>query len=214
MLQRPRQIRLAPGTYPGGEIGFEASSSKQALACGIEPHIAARSFLTPTRFAPEDGSEAAPVRAIELHSGRVIMVRTLPGITMTVTLRLQCFLGVAIHMQAPTDSQPGRAAVVLEHADPQLSVTLTHVSEVRDLAWEWRGWAQTLGLPLLVTQVDGSLRELLPRIGGIQTGGAASRRGGRSFLKSRRGVQRLRRRTGSLVSARMHRGEREIIARN
>ena len=189
-------------------------AASRLLPAGSSRTLRLDPFSVPLRFAPEDGSEAAPVRAIELHSDRVIMLRTLPGITMTVTLPMQCFLGVAIHMQALTDSQPGSAAVVLEHADSQLSVTLNHVSEVRDLAWEWRGWAKTLGLPLLVTQVDGSLRELLPRFGGIETGGPASRRRGRSLLKSRGGVQRLRRRTGSLASARVHRGEREIIARN
>src|SRR5205823_11034777 len=122
----------------------------------------------------------------------VIVLRALSGITMTVTLPLRCFLGVAIHMLAPTASQPASAAVVLEHPDPQLSMTLHDASDVRDLAWQWRCWARTLGLPLLVTEADGSLRELLPRMGGVQTGGPASRRRGRSLLKSRRGVQRLR----------------------
>jgi hypothetical protein len=103
---------------------------------------------------------------------------------------------------------------VLEHPDPQLSVTLHHARDAHDMSFQWRCWARALGLPLLIVESDGSLREPFPHIGAIEVGRAAARRRGRSTLKSRRGIQRLRRRTGSLASAAVHRGEREIIARN
>jgi hypothetical protein len=171
-------------------------------------------FSLTLRIAADESGAHAPVRAIELHNDRVIFLRALAGITMTLTLPLRCFLGLSIRMQAPTASQRGSAALVLEHPDAQLSVTLNRGADLRDVAWQWRCWARVLDLPLLVAENDGSLRELLPRLGGIQIGRPLSRRRRRSFLKSRRGVQRLRRRTGSLASTKVHRGQREIIARN
>jgi hypothetical protein len=168
----------------------------------------------PLRIAADESGSHAPVGAIELHSDRVIFLRPLAGTIMTLTVPLRCFLGVSMRMQAPTASHGGSAALVLEHSDAQLSVTLHRGADLGDIAWQWRCWARVLDLPLLVAENDGSLRELLPRLDGIQMGRTLSRRRCRSLLKARRGVQRLRRRTGSPAGTKVHRGEREIIARN
>ena len=170
-------------------------------------------FSLPLRFAPDPG-DATPVRVLELHSDRAVLLRTLLGIKMTITLPLRSYLGLALRMHAPTAAARGYAAVVLEHPDPQLSVTLYHASDAAEIAAQWRGWGRALGLRLLVVASDGTLHEPFSRIGRIQMGETVPRRRSRSPLKSRGGIQRLRRRAGSLVSAAVHRGEREIIARN
>ena len=68
-----------------------------------------------------------------------------------------------------------------------------------------------LDLPLLVAENDGSLRELLPRIGGIPMGRTLSRRRCRSLLKADAVCSAC---AGAPASTKVHRGEREIIARN
>ena len=170
-------------------------------------------FSLPLRFAADAGG-AVPVRLLELHSDRVVLLRTIAGIKMTVTLPFRSYLGVALRMHAPTATARGYAAVVLEHPDPRLSVMLYHASDADELAAQWRCWGRALGLRLLVVASDGTLREPFSRIGRIQKNETVARRRSRSALKSRGGIQRLRRRVGSLGSARVHRGEREIIARN
>ena len=80
---------------------------------------------------------------------------------------------------------------------------------------EWRAWANVLGLPLLVAEDDGALREPFARMGGVRIADVRPRRRRRSALKHRRASLPLRRRTGKITEATpVYRGEREIIARN
>jgi hypothetical protein len=171
-------------------------------------------FSLPLRFAPDAGSAGTDVRAIELHTDHVVLLRALAGGKMTISLPLSSYYGVAIRLQPPTRAEHGCAAIVLEHPDPQFSVTLNRAADVRDIASQWQCWGQALELPLLVVDSDGSLREPFASNGSIQMGPIVCSRRSRSALKRRRGLQRLRRRTGSLAFASVHRGEREIIARN
>ncbi|HEX8829385.1 MAG TPA: hypothetical protein VF778_14880, partial [Xanthobacteraceae bacterium] len=67
--------------------------------------------------------------------------------------------------------------------------------------------SRVLGLPLLIRDNDGTLREPFPGLGRLR------RR--RSAVARRRPSRLLRRRVVALLSAPIvHRGEREIIARN
>ena len=70
-----------------------------------------------------------------------------------------------------------------------------------------------LGLPLLVMHADGCLREPFERIGALRIAAPTRRRRRRSVLTRRRPTQPLRRKVGR-ASPTVHRGEREIIARN
>jgi Family of unknown function (DUF6101) len=189
-------------------------AASRALPAGSSRDERLDPFSLPLRFATDAGSTAAPVRILELHSDHVVLMRARAGIKMTIALPLHSYLGIALHLQPRTVVERACAAIVLEHPDPQLSVTLHHARDAHDISFQWRCWARALGLPLLIVESDGSVREPFPRIGAIEVGRTAARRRGRSTLKSRRGIQRLRRRTGSLASAAVHRGEREIIARN
>jgi hypothetical protein len=90
------------------------------------------------------------------------------------------------------------------------------VSDETDEAFaDWRAWANVLGLPLLIAEDDGVLREPFARLGGLRIDDVRPRRRRRSALKRRRPTILLRRRTGKLTETTpVHRGEREIIARN
>src|ERR1700738_4082400 len=113
-----------------------------------------------------------------------------------------------------TSASAPAIAVVLQHKDPALSLTLCRACESGDVVADWRAGGRTLGVPLLVAQSDGCLREPFARLGGVCTAAPIARRR-RSSLRGRRASIPLRRGRGSLSRvARIHAGEREIIARN
>ncbi len=109
---------------------------------------------------------------------------------------------------------PTSIAVVLEHADPALSLPLFIAPGSDDVVAEWQSWGRVLGLPLLVAERDGSLREPFARLDSLRIEPATWRRR-RSAIARRRPSRLLRRCAGKLpASPIVHRGEREIIARN
>jgi len=103
---------------------------------------------------------------------------------------------------------------VLAHDDPGLVLPL-HITDEADEAFaEWHDWAEALGLPLLVEDTVG-FKKALPQLGEIAAGRPRPRRRRRSGLKARRPAILLRRMVGRMSDASpVHRGEREIIARN
>ena len=109
----------------------------------------------------------------------------------------------------------GGMAIVLEHADPALSLTLFCAPDSTDVIAEWQSWARALAMPLLVAEPNGDLREPFRRVGSLRIGTPSSRRRQRFAIKTRRPAIFLRRKPGrSIVDAVVHRGECEIIARN
>ena len=56
---------------------------------------------------------------------------------------------------------------MLEHPDPALSLTLYRAADGTDIVAEWQSWGRVLGVPLLVAEADGRLREPFERIGGV-----------------------------------------------
>ena len=118
-------------------------------------------------------------------------------------------------MVPPADEDDGAVTIVLEHRDPGLSLPLYRADDGADIVAEWRSWARVLGRPLLVAEADGRLREPFARLGAVRVASPTWRRRRRSAIKMRRPTLPLRRRPGrSIADAAVHRGEREIIARN
>jgi hypothetical protein len=122
------------------------------------------------------------------------------------------YRGVAIRMEPPAGATAGTVAVVLEHPDPTLSLTLYRAAHGIDIVAEWRRWGRALGVPLLVAEADGRLREPFERIGAVAVGRPVARRRRRSSLAARRPAPPHRRRRGAARPL-VHRGERELIAR-
>ena len=172
-------------------------------------------FALPLRFTASDGTADERLRVVELHRERVGLRRALRGIKMAVTLPVAAYLGVAIRMEPPQDRNEGAVALILEHSDPALSLTLYRAADGADIVAEWQSWARVLGVPLLVAQADGRLREAFERIGTLRIGAPISRRRRRGTLRSRRPSLPLRRKPGRLPATPIVRlDEREIIARN
>jgi hypothetical protein len=172
-------------------------------------------FTLPARFTVTDKTADGHVRHVELSRDRAIVHRDVAGIRMTIQLPMATFRGVALRMEAPSEDDSGAVEIVLEHHDPALSLPLFRAGDSTDVIAEWQSWARVLGVPLLVAEPDGDLREPFRRVGSLRVGTPSSRRRQRFAIKSRRPTFFLRRKPGrSIVDAPVHRNEREIIARN
>lgn len=173
-------------------------------------------FSLPVRFTATDEAADERLRVVDLHRERVVLRRSVRGVRMALNLPVAAFRGVAIRMAfAEAETVPTSIAVVLEHGDPALSLPLFAATECDDIVAEWQSWARVLGLPLLVAEADGSLREPFARLGAVRVQAPTWRRRRRSAIARRRPSRLLRRRAGSLSPTPVvHHDEREIIARN
>jgi len=172
-------------------------------------------FALPVRFQVGDQAADGRVRSVELTRERVVLRRALRGMLMAVNLPIAAYLGVAIRVEQPEAETPGAVAIVLEHRDAALSLPLYRAGDGTDVVAEWQAWARVLGLPLLVAENDGRLREPFARVGGVRVATPIARRRRRSAIRARRPSLPLRRRSARQPALPVvHRGEREIVARN
>jgi hypothetical protein len=186
--------------------GLPAGSSR---ALRLDP------FCLPVRFAAIDAAADERVRHVELYRERVVVRRSLSGMRMALNMPVSAFAGVAIRVTSGAGDAQAAVVVPLEHKDPSLALPLFVSDEADEAFADWRAWANVLGLPLLIVEDDGVLREPFARLGGLRVDDVRPRRRRRSALKRRRPAILLRRRPGKITDATpVHRGEREIIARN
>jgi len=172
-------------------------------------------FALPVRYAARDSGADGQIRQVELARDRVVLRRSVRGIRMNVGVPVSEFRGVSIRILPPDGDELAATAVMLEHYDAGLSVPLFMAADGDDLVAEWKSWSRVLGLPLLVVDGDGSLREPFQRIGGIGVGAPSPRRRRRAPIKWRRPRFLMRRKPGRPAAEPLvYRGEREIIARN
>jgi len=165
-------------------------------------------FALPACFAASDAAADERVRHVELHRERVVVRRSLRGMRMALSMPVSAFSGISLKLEQ------GAVAVTLEHDDPTLALPLFVSDQPDDATAEWRVWANVLGLPLLVDD-DGALREPFARLGALRVERVRPRRRRRMALSKRRPSILMRRRAARLGTATpVHRGEREIIARN
>lgn len=172
-------------------------------------------YSLPVRFEAADEAADERLRVVDLHRECVVLRRSVGGMRMALNMPVTAYRGVAIRLYGDVGGLPTSIAVVLEHADPALSLPLFTSPGTDDIVAEWQSWGRVLGLPLLVAERDGSLREPFARLGALRVEPPTWRRRRRSAIARRRPSRLLRRRAGKLaVSLIVHRGEREIIARN
>jgi hypothetical protein len=170
-------------------------------------------YALPVRYAARDGGADGQVRDIELDRERVVLRRAVAGIPMKIGVPVRAFTGITMRTLPPDGDEPAAVAVLLEHRDNGLTVPLFVATEGDDAMAQWKSWGRVLGLPLLVAESDGALREPFRRIGGVGVGASAPRRRRRAAIKWRRPSILMRRKPGRLAAEpAVHRGEREIIA--
>ena len=121
-------------------------------------------FSLPERFTTADAAADEGLRVVDLNRERVILRRALSGMWMAVNLPVATYRGVAIRLDATTETPPF-VAVTLEHADAALSLPLFASTDTDDIVAEWQIWGRVLGLPLLIGDTDGTMREAYARIG-------------------------------------------------
>jgi hypothetical protein len=183
----------------------------------MAPPLRLDPFSLPVRFTAADEAADERLRVVDLHRERVVLRRCVRGMRMALNLPVNAFRGVAIRLVfRETDQLPSSIAVVLEHGDPALSLPLFAASESDDVVAEWQSWGRVLGLPLLVAETDGSLREPFARLGAfLRVEAPTWRRRRRGAIARRRPARLLRRRPVAPPEVPIvYRGEREIIARN
>jgi hypothetical protein len=189
------------------EAGRHAAGSSRALR--LDP------FSLPVRFTAADEAADERLRVVDLHRERVVLRRSVGGIRMALNMPVANYRGVAIRLTGEQGQAPNAIAVVLEHRDPALSLPLFASDQRDDIVAEWQSWGRVLNLPLLVTDADGSVREPFTRLGALRVEAPTWRRRRRSAIARRRPSRLLRRPAGKLSATPIvHRGEREIIARN
>jgi len=147
----------------------------------------------PISFDAHDIRADGGVRQIELHRERVVLRRALHGMRMAVNVRVSDFLGIALR----TDDEVQVLALV--HRDPSLTIPLCVTSDKEEIATAWQLWSDILKLPLLAEKAYEP----------------APRRRRHNAIRIRRPKFLMRRRSGNpLNPLDVHRGEREIIARD
>ena len=172
-------------------------------------------FALPVRFAASDAAADGRVRQIELDRERVVLRRAVRGMRMEVSMPVAAFPGVAMRMlPAEGESRPPSPSCS-NTAIPRSRCRCSSAAEGDDAVAEWKAWGRVLGVPLLVAEGDGALREPFAASGGVRIERvraapappqrASSGGGPRSCCAARPAGHRR---------DAVHRGEREIIARN
>jgi hypothetical protein len=185
------------------------------LAAGSSRTLRLDPFSLPVRFEAADEAADEKLRIIDLHRERVVLRRSVGGMRMALNLPVAAFRGVAIRLTGKADQTPSAITVVLEHRDPSLSLPLFAASENDEIVADWQSWGRVLGLPLLVGERDGSLREPFARVGALRVEEPTWRRRRRSAIARRRPRFLLRCRAVKWPDMpESHHGEREIIARD
>src|SRR5262245_63376108 len=208
-------VAATTGRRPGREL-----KRRQMVLGGVTPVGSSRverldPLALPVRFTASDAGADERSRDVELTRERVVLRRAVRGIRMAVNLPVSSFLGIALRLVADTDGTTERATISLEHRDSGLSVQLFATSDWRDAVAEWRLWGRVLKLPLLVSDLDGSLRDAFNRLGLMRVSKPARRRRRHNAIRKRRPSILLRRYADPFPAERVvHRDEREIIARN
>ena len=165
----------------------------------------------PVRFSASDAAADGRVRDVELHRERVVVRRSLHGMRMALNMPVTAFAGISLRLESDQDGDV--LAVVLEHADPSLTLPLFLTSHADEAVAEWRAWSEVLDVPLLLAEQNEGAANA--RLGQIQIERPRPRRRRRSALKNRRPAILLRRGPGKVGRRTpVHRGEHEIIARN
>lgn len=186
-------------------------------AGGAEPAGAGRCarldpFALPVRFPARDAGADGQMRQIELDRDRVVLRRAVRGMRMKIRLPVEAFTGITL---IAADASGDRASILLDHSDPALSIPLMGETALEDAATAWRAWGRVLGLSLWLRDAQGGVSLMRAGRRGLAAGPDAGRRRRRASIRKRRPSILMRRKSGRPAAlCSVHRGEREIIARD
>jgi hypothetical protein len=183
-----------------------------ALPAGSGRALRLDPFALPVRFPARDAGADGQMRQIELDRDRVVLRRAVRGMRMKIRLAVDAFVGITL---VPAEDGGPAASIILDHADPGLSIPLLDHAPADEAALIWRAWGRVLGLSLRQRDATGDVRQVCAGRRTLQNGKEIGRRRRRSAIKKRRPSILMRRKPGRHIAlSAVHRGEREIIARN
>jgi hypothetical protein len=169
-------------------------------------------FALPVRFPANDAGADGQMRQVELDRDRVVLRRAVRGMRMKIRLPVEAFVGITL---VSSDASGNTASVILDHCDPSLSIPLLDATSLDDAAATWRAWGRVLGLSLWRRDPDGDVSMVQAGRRALFSAPDAGRRRRRSTIRKRRPSILMRRKPGRHIAlSAVHRGEREIIARN
>ena len=116
------------------------------------------------RFEAADEAADERLRVVDLHRERVVLRRSVRGMRMALNMPVAAYRGVAIRLLAISEAKPADRSLSCSNTPiPALSLPLFSFAEADDIVAEWQSWGRVLGLPLLVAEGDGTLREPFAR---------------------------------------------------
>jgi hypothetical protein len=183
-----------------------------ALPAGSGRALRLDPFALPVRFPARDAGADGQMRQIELDRDRVVLRRAVRGMRMKIRLAVEAYIGITL---VPAEDGSPAASIILDHADPALSVPLLEAAPADEAELMWRAWGRVLGLSLWQRDATGDVRQVCAGRRMLLTGESVARRRRRSAIRKRRPSILMRRKPGRHIGLqKVYRGEREIIARN
>jgi hypothetical protein len=180
---------------------------------GVRPGGATSARDTPLVLLMPDAKTDSGGRRVEILAEGVTLERQVAGVKMRIWLPITLFEGVVLDVRGPASTAGPLVSLRLAHEDPGYDIVLFQADDDRDVTAEWQFWATRFGLPLLVSEPDGSLSQPFPQLGPLMVAEPRPRRIPGDFAK-RRPRFLTKRRTGSPKdNPVVHRG-REISARD
>lgn len=164
---------------------------------------------TVAHFVAADQRADGGHRRVSVAAEGVSIDRRLAGIAMRVALPIRCFRGVSLSL---LENERGCFyRVALDHADPELRVTLAEAASESEIAPEWKAWAGFFGLPRVISLPDESRAVSDCRLGALVLGAVQPRKRGWPLQKRRSAIsaRRIAGLTGRVQM--LFRGEREMI---
>ena len=159
-------LRQPGGNSPVGSLSFEASNGSRQDRCRVGPRVCGStpSLCLCVSKPPMKRPMSACASSICIASAWCCGARFAACAWRSIC-RSRLFAAWPSGFTAKPGAPPDAIAVVLEHADPALSLPLFSAPESDDIVAEWQSWGRVLGLPLLVAEDDGNLREPFARLG-------------------------------------------------
>jgi len=171
-------------------------------------------FGLPVRFSATDTTADGRLRDVELHRERVVLRRSVRGMRMALNMPIAAFDGISLSLLPCEGAVTDILAVMLKHSDPALTLPLFLTSQPHEALAEWRAWSEVLGMPRVLAKKHLASASIA-HLGQLHIERPRPRRRRRSALKARRPSILLRLGFVTITDATpVHRGEREIIARN
>jgi hypothetical protein len=160
-------------------------------------------------FVAADPRADGGQRRVSLAADAISIDRRVAGVAMRLALPIGSFRGVSLALLENARGYFYRVA--LDHADPELAVTLAESDSESDIAPEWKAWARFFNLPRLTFSPDENPVILDRRLGALVLGAVQPRKRGWP-LKKRRSAISAKRIAGpqGRVQA-VFCGEREIV---